>query len=633
MSEEQNILPEGWKMVKLGDVVTYSKGKKPKILCDDIKKGCDIPYINIKAFEKGVYTQFTNGDKCNLCNDGDLLMVWDGARSGLTGKAKKGAVGSTLMKIDPIKVIHKEYLYNFLLSVYKLINTNPRGVGIPHVEPKLLWNLELVLPPLPTQQAIVAKIEELFSELDNGIANLTAAQQQLDTYRQSVLKWAFEGRLTNDDVQDGELPEGWEWVKLDDLCESVRNGYSKKPDDVGDKRILRISSVRPLDLNTNDYRLLLEDLGEKELIKENDLLFTRYNGSRDYVGVCAMVPKLTTNYYYPDKLIRCRLLKNDTIHAKYIMYAVNQGLPRKYIVSRIKTTAGQSGISGTEIKKTKIPICSLKEQEQVVQEIESRLSVADKLQETITESLNKATSLRQSILKQAFEGKLVANTEVKNVTKELRVIEGISTTDLHAAIISLTIQAHENSAKHADKLSHVKCEKIADLVERKIGISLGRNAVKDAAGPDDYSHLKKVEHRARMQNFFTIKPQPVGHSYKSSRNLSLIINKAKATLQENDLSDVEKLISTFLPFELEHAELVATIFAGWNNLIIQGKPVTEEDIVYESRENWSERKMKIPREHFFKTLTWMKTHNYIPDGRGELVSKPAPRKLRSKKMK
>src|SRR5690554_1266453 len=113
----------------LKEVVTYSKGKKPKVLSKERTEKLQIPYINIKAFEKGIFEEYTDGFKCNLCEEGDLLMVWDGSRSGLTGKAKKGAVGSTLMKIQPVnEVINKEYLYYFLLSKYTLLNTNPRGV-------------------------------------------------------------------------------------------------------------------------------------------------------------------------------------------------------------------------------------------------------------------------------------------------------------------------------------------------------------------------------------------------------------------------------------------------------------------------------------------------------------------------
>ena len=86
--------------------------------------------------------------------------------------------------------------------------------------------MELPLPPLKTQQQIVSKIEELFSEIDKGIEELKTAQQQLKVYRQAVLKWAFEGKLTNGDVKEGELPKAWNIKPLGSLMESIRNGYS-----------------------------------------------------------------------------------------------------------------------------------------------------------------------------------------------------------------------------------------------------------------------------------------------------------------------------------------------------------------------------------------------------------------------
>ena len=82
----------------------------------------------------------------------------------------------------------------------------------------------MLVPPLPEQHRIVAKIEELFSRLDKGVENLKTAQAQLKTYRQAVLKWAFEGRLTNDTVKDGELPEGWKWERLSSISEVTEIG-------------------------------------------------------------------------------------------------------------------------------------------------------------------------------------------------------------------------------------------------------------------------------------------------------------------------------------------------------------------------------------------------------------------------
>jgi type I restriction enzyme S subunit len=399
-------LPKDWKVVRLGDYAKTEKGKKPKAISNEKTKEFSVPYINIKAFEKNIIDEYTDGVGCVLCEDDDFLMVWDGSRSGYVGKAIKGALGSTLVKIKLPEVDH-DFAYYFLQSKFIEINSRAKGVGIPHVDPNIVWNYKFPLPPPTAQQQIVSKIEELFSEVDKGIDELKTAQQQLKVYRQSVLKWVFEGRLTNKNVQEGELPKSWSFEPLGSLMESVRNGSSKKPDDTNEFKILRISSVRPNKVDVSEVRTLLSEIGDDNSVMENDLLFTRYNGSIEFVGVCGRVPKLLSKLFYPDKLIRCRPLLKETFHSAYLEYAANYGNARKFVLSKIKTTAGQTGISGTDVKQIPIPLAPLAEQQQIVQEIESRLSVCDKIEETITNSLKQAEALRQSILKKAFEGKLI----------------------------------------------------------------------------------------------------------------------------------------------------------------------------------------------------------------------------------
>jgi type I restriction enzyme S subunit len=208
-------------------------------------------------------------------------------------------------------------------------------------------------------------------------------------------------------VKDGELPEGWKWVELGLILDSIKNGYSNKPDDFGEYRILRISSVRPNSVELSDVRYLKNKLSTENEVLENDLLFTRYNGSTDYVGVCGRVPNLKEKLFYPDKLIRCRPTIKEQYHSKYLQYASNSGESRKYVRSKLKTTAGQTGIAGSEIKRIPIPLAPLKEQQLIVEQLESKLTVCDKMEESIKQSLQQCETLRQSILKKAFEGKLV----------------------------------------------------------------------------------------------------------------------------------------------------------------------------------------------------------------------------------
>lgn len=197
MTTEQQ-LPKGWKIERLGDIAITEKGKKPKSQSSEKTDTHCYPYVDIEAFEKGVIKSYTDGVKCVLCDEDDFLMVWDGSRSGLVGKGIKGALGSTLVRIS-LPDINNLYAYYFLLSKYKEINTRAKGSGTPHVDPDLLWNYAFPIPPnLETQQAIVNKIESLFDEIDEGIGRLKTAAQQIQQYRQSLLKNAFNGELTKE---------------------------------------------------------------------------------------------------------------------------------------------------------------------------------------------------------------------------------------------------------------------------------------------------------------------------------------------------------------------------------------------------------------------------------------------------
>jgi type I restriction enzyme, S subunit len=284
-----------------------------------------------------------------------------------------------------------------------------RGTTINGVTKKQLKELQLPLPPLPEQHRIVAKIEELFSDLDAGIAALKQAKEQLKIYRQSVLKWAFEGKLTNKNVKKGELPEGWKWVKIADLLIDLKYGTAKKCRlEKHGQAVLRIPNIGDGVIDQSDLKYA--DFTKAEIeqygLLENDILVIRSNGSVSLVGKTALASKKDVGFLYAGYLIRLRL-KKDQCLPKFICIGLSIPRLRMQIEDLARSTSGVNNINSDEIRSLLIPLPALKEQSAIVSEIESRLSLSDNLEKTIDESLFKATALRQSILKRAFEGKLV----------------------------------------------------------------------------------------------------------------------------------------------------------------------------------------------------------------------------------
>lgn len=294
----------------------------------------------------------------------------------------------------------KLFYYSGEIVKYQAGSNNLRNLKFPDY-----LKIEIPLPPLETQQTIVSKIEELFSELDKGIEDLKTAQQQLKTYRQSVLKWAFEGKLTNENVKDGLLPKGWEMSTIGKVSYNVEYGSGAKSKKEGKVPVLRMGNIQNGVFDWKDLVYSDDDVEiNKYLLKKNDVLFNRTN-SAELVGKTAIYkgeqPAIFAGY-----LIRINRIE-ELIDAAYLTYYLNTKEAKKYGNSVRSFGVNQSNINGTKLKTYPIPLPLLEEQHQIVQEIESRLSVADKMEESIAQSLQQAEALRQSILKKAFSGELV----------------------------------------------------------------------------------------------------------------------------------------------------------------------------------------------------------------------------------
>ena len=319
-------------------------------------------------------------------------------------------VKSSAMKIlvPTHQEVNMKYVYYFMETLRINTDTHKRywiSVGA---------KMDIPIPPLPEQRRIVAKIEELFSSLDKGIESLKTAQAQLKVYRQAVLKWAFEGRLTNKEVKEGELPEGWEWKAIEAVIKKLDQGWSPKcenrnSNDNNEWAVIKTTAIQHGKFIADENKVLPKRLvprQQHELV-ENDILITRA-GPRIRVGVCCLVKNVRPKLLNCDKAYR---IKPDLafVNPSYLVQVLNT---QRFlnIIDKCKSGGNDSGLNLTQnvFLGIKIPFPpTLSEQQLIVSEIESRLSVCDKIEESIGASLQQAEALRQSILKKAFEGKLV----------------------------------------------------------------------------------------------------------------------------------------------------------------------------------------------------------------------------------
>ncbi len=332
------------------------------------------------------------------------------------------------------------------------LNTGDR----PRVDFGQLAGYTFPLPPLPEQHRIVAEIEKQFTRLDASVAALKRVQANLTRYRASVLNAACEGTLVPTEAElarsEGrdyepadrllerilterrarrasqenrgrkykepvapdtsdlpELPEGWVWSRFDQMVSTLEGGTAVSAISTRSNRlVLRSSAVRQGLVDYEDYRYLPDGTkqGPDPYIATGDLLFTRLSGTLEYVGNCAVVGELRgRKIEFPDRIFRGRCVSG--ISPNFIQLAFAEKTLRRSLEAKAKSSAGHQRISLTDLREYCIPLPPLAEQRRIVAEVERRLSVIQQAEVAVEANLARAERLRQSILKQAFSGKLV----------------------------------------------------------------------------------------------------------------------------------------------------------------------------------------------------------------------------------
>jgi type I restriction enzyme, S subunit len=383
-------------------------------------------------------------------------------------------VGPAIVKADcprvrlDVSVALSEFVCLALNSsgVQRRTSTVIHGVGRPRLNLAEIRGIWLPLAPLPEQHRIVEKIDELFSDLDAGVASLERAKANLKRYRASVLKSAVEGSLTEQwrkehpQAEDGgilldrilrerrekwekhqlqrfkekgkeppknweskyeepsapdtselpELPEGWVWATVEQLlAEGTCNGISIKGSDTPPGvPALRLNAMTESGFDYSQHRFIPigGDVANDLAIQKDDLFVSRGNGSLHLVGRAVLAQQPPFLLVFPDTMIRVRLTASASL--KHFIAKVWQSrLMRRQVETKARTTAGIYKISQADVEEFAVPLPPLAEQEQIVALVEERLSQIDSAEKTIDAELIRSKRLRQSILKRAFEGKLV----------------------------------------------------------------------------------------------------------------------------------------------------------------------------------------------------------------------------------
>lgn len=421
----------------------------------------DLVYVPEKLIKDEQHIK--KGDIIIAMSSGSKHLVGKAAQANDNFNGGYGAFCANLRVTTEIDPKYVAYFYSSRENIKRITGLS-KGSNINNLKREHILNAPIPVAPPEQQKRIVAKIEELFSHIDAGIEALKKAKQLLKQYRQSVLKAAVTGELTKewreankaklepasqllerilkerrqkweeqqneqfkakgkmpkDDgwkekykepevlgINEIEVTDGWVTCAFEQLITELKNGISKKPTEESGLAIFRISAVRPMFVNKEDVRYLPNDFNSTGFeIENDDLLFTRYNGNPELVGVCGKVKGLQRKIVYPDKIMRARLVSNSSLSSDYLELSLNCGVSKTFIRSVTKTTAGQSGVAGGDVKKCPVVLPCFLEQQKIAEIVDEKTSAIMHLQDAVDFQLIKAEKNKQSILASAFSNNL-----------------------------------------------------------------------------------------------------------------------------------------------------------------------------------------------------------------------------------
>jgi type I restriction enzyme, S subunit len=460
-------LPSNWIETALANLATIEMGQSPNSRSYN-NEGIGLPFFQGKSEFQAVFPEIRKwcSEPTKVVERGDILLSIRAPVGPTNIAPQKSCIGRGLAGIRGEIDVSQAYLHYFFKSIEPWLSEQGTGSTFAAISGQFVRVLSCPVAPAAEQTRIVAKLEELFSDLDAGVAELKAAQKKLAQCRQSLLKAAVEGALTADwraqhpstetgaqllarilrerrtrwdtqqlakfesrgktppkdwqakypepaqpDTTDfPALPEGWVWTSLDQLVAESSYGTSVKCSyESNGIPVLRIPNVSGGCLDLRDIKFSTTDLnlGKDDHLAVGDVLVIRTNGSINLVGRAAtVVNDLPTQHYFASYLLRLRCTEITCVH-RWILTLLTAPAGRQWLEARAASSAGQHNISLSTLLTMPVPLPPLAEQISILKEVEESRELIKRQEEAAELSLKQSTAQRQNILRAAFLGQLV----------------------------------------------------------------------------------------------------------------------------------------------------------------------------------------------------------------------------------
>lgn len=667
VEEFDHEVPKGWVLARVNDTGFYINGLAFK---PSDWKPSGLPIIRIQNLtDEAKEFNYTAGDYPDevIVRTGDLLVSWSATLDAFQWTRPPGVLNQHIFRVIPApQLTNKSFLLLILRNAIREManGEHAHGLVMTHINRGPFTAHVVLIPPLSEQERIVAKVDKLMTLCDqleaarvqreatrdrlaaaslarlntpdsdtfradarfalDALPALTTRPDQIKQLRQTILNLAVRGKLVaqrpdrehvqqellrsakrkSDDRDESrrhiagratpyELPVNWRWATTEEICAAIVDCPHSTP-------VFSSQGIPCLDTNSvksgTVVRAKLRFVGEevyRDRIRRlapasGDIIFAR-EGS---VGESAVIPD-GMHCCMGQRVMLFR--PSDLVAPKYFQLAISEPSSLERLLERHKGI-GARHVNVSDMRQALLPLPPLAEQHRIVAKVDELMALCDQLEASLTTGETTRSRLLDALLHEAL-----APAPTVNIAEPRAAVSGYVVSRLA-------------SRRNFGRTAHMKH---LYLAESRLGLKLGGRYMRQAAGPLD-TDIYALEKQAELAGWYThsVETLPSGHekvSYVPSKGIKALAEEGVAVLGLARI-EMDRLIDLMGGLNTEQVEIIATLFAAWNDALLDGHTPDDDWIVKEVREHWHASKQRFTPAKLHKWLGWMRQNDVVPLG-------------------
>lgn len=619
-------IPKEWKIEKVKNVFIRknekAKQKRPVVL-SLARSG-----IKIRDVTKGEGQLAEDYSNYNPVEKGDFLLnpmdLYSGANCGVS--EVEGVISPAYVNLRAKKDNNSKYYDYYFKTQYWTMALFAHGKGVSFDNRWTLgldavMNYYIPLPQGSEQDKISEFLDKKITKIDNVIEKTKQTIDDYKLYKQSIItKAVTKGIDENVKMKDsgiewiGKIPKNYNIKKIKHLG-NARNGLTYSPENICDESegtlVLRSSNILDGKLTFSDNVYVNKEIPDELMVNKDDILLCSRNGSAKLIGKNAIIEENIRASFGAFMMI---FKPKKRINSKYIKYILDSNVFKYYLATFLTSTINQ--LTNDNFSNMKIVFCdNILEQEMIVSYLDKKCNELDILIKSKENLITELENYKKSLIYEYVTGKKEVREKKFNNTDNINGIK-INCKDNIFAQAILLCKIIEKLRNY--NLGRVKAEKTLYLIEKEVGFDFNNKYVREAAGPLSENIYKCESIISKKNKWVNIKKVKKHIEYETLPNFHKYSQYYDKYFSSYD-NQIENIIDIIRNYSTDKAEMVATLYAAWNDFIIKKDKVSDIEIVKDVRENWNDRKKRFNEKEWLEVLEEMKQNGLTPKGNGNLT--------------